>query len=192
MPKKSKSKTNTGKKKTELELMPKSKMSASADIAVLEQALGGDKELVLFFLAWLKHNRNATKAYKELHPDCTEKSCGVLGSRMLGKVSIPVILDSYGLGMDTYFEKLKDGLNAVNIELVKVVTEKKDKKGKKKKEIKYEKVETPNYSVQSQYHERLGKILGVEGNNTNVAVQVNTNTNIIDNISDDELEDLIS
>lgn len=36
----------------------------------LEEIIG-NKELVLFFLAWLKNKRNATKAYLELHPDVT-------------------------------------------------------------------------------------------------------------------------
>lgn len=142
-------------------------MSKKTDIAILEEALG-DKELVLFFLTWLKHNRNATKAYKELHPNVSEKVASVLGSRLLAKVSIDVILDSYGIGKDTYFKKLKDGLeaNKIRIEIVG-----KDKKGRNK----YTRITEPDHSVQERYHSKLGELLGLQGPvaQTNVAVQVN-------------------
>lgn len=149
----------------------KKKALDATGIKPLEEALGGNKELVLFFLAWLKHDRNATKAYKFLHPTCTDASCNVLGSRQLSKVSIQVILDSYGLGIDTYIEKLKKGLEANEVEFKSITIG----KGKKAK-VKIQEIVRPNHSVQSEYHSKLGKLLGLEGKKdegTTVAVQVN-------------------
>ena len=140
------------------------------NVDLLEQSLGGDKELVLFFLAWLKFDRNATQAYKYLHPNCTEISCRVLGSRQLSKVNIQVIMDSYGLGIDRYLKKLNDGLEANDSE-EKIYSV---GKGKNKKYV-TKTITRPNHSVQKAYHDKLGEILKVEGSKdtTNVAVQVN-------------------
>lgn len=71
-----------------------------------------DKELALFFNEWLTNGRNATQAYRTLHPNVTEDSARVLGSRKLTKVSTQAILSAYGLTYDTYFQKLKEGLEA--------------------------------------------------------------------------------
>jgi hypothetical protein len=38
------------------------------NIEKLEEAFDGDVDLLLFFLTWVKHGLNATKAYQELHP----------------------------------------------------------------------------------------------------------------------------
>lgn len=146
---------------------------STKDVSVLEHALGEDKELILFFLAYLKFDRNRSKAYKFLHPTCSDDSCRVLGSRMLTKVNIQMILDSYGLGVDTYIKKLKDGLEAKNIEYINARVEKVN--GKKSKVV-YQKIETPNLQIQKSYHETLGKLLGIEGKDNgspSVAVQVN-------------------
>ena len=141
----------------------------NGDISKLEEALGGDKELTLFFLSWLKHERNATKAYQELHPNVTYQVAGVLGSRMLKKVSLDVVLESYDLGMNTYFSKLKEGLEAYRKRSEMVD---RDEKGRPI----YETVHEPDYQAQRKFHEALGKQLGVEGNEspqTSIAVQFN-------------------
>lgn len=161
-----------------LPLMPPKKDKIStADVVVLEEVFDGDKEMVLFFLAYLKHDRNATQAYKFLHPNCTDHSCRVLGSRQLAKVSIQTILDSYGLGIETYIKKIKEGIDATNVEHIRMTTETKGKKGQTVKKTSYTTVETPNYAVQKSYHESLGKLLGIEGKKDdsppNVSIQVN-------------------
>lgn len=61
----------------------------------------GSNELAIFVAAWLKHNRNATKAYLELHPDVTYESARVLGSRLLTKVNIGNLLALYDLRIST-------------------------------------------------------------------------------------------
>ncbi|MFA5993351.1 MAG: hypothetical protein WC823_00155 [Parcubacteria group bacterium] len=156
---------------------PKKDKVSVQDVAFLEKAFEGDKEMTLFFLAYLKHDRNASKAYKFLHPGCTDHSSRVLGSRQLAKVSISMILDSYGLGVETYIKKIKEGLEAANYEKVSVGTVDKLKNGKIKKETIYKIVESPNHQVQKAYHESLGKLLGIEGKKDdtapNISVQVN-------------------
>lgn len=147
-------------------------LDKKSEIALLEEALGGDRELVLFFLSYLKNNRNATKAYKELHPNCTLKSCGVLGARKLAKVSFNVILESYGLGIDTYLENLRNGLNATKFEYVVVG---KYKNGRTRTVTKV----IPDYDRRDRYYEDLGEILGIKKQGSTVAVQVNNVNNII-------------
>jgi hypothetical protein len=140
------------------------------ELAELEEALGGDRELVLFFLCWLKHNRNATEAYKELHPHCKHKSCGVMGARMLARVSLDIIVSSYGLGIDTYLENLKNGLNATKIEHVAVG---KYKNGRTKTVVRV----SPDYDRRDKYFDDLGELLGIKGKTNKIAVQVNNNVN---------------
>lgn len=150
---------------------PKQGKVSTADVGILEEALGGDKELVLFFLSYLKHDRNATQAYKFLHPNVDDRVAATLGSRKLRKVDIHMILDSYGLGIDTYIQKIKDGLNANEVELKSVTIG----KGKKSETI-YKEITRPNHAVQKSYHETLGKLLGLEvkkDEGATIAVQVN-------------------
>ena len=147
-------------------------LDKKSDITLLEEALGGDRELVLFYLSWLKNNRNATKAYKELHPNCKIKSCGVLGARQLAKVSISVILDSYGLGVDTYLENLKNGLTATKTEYIVVGKYKNGRTRTVAKQI-------PDTDRRDRYYEDLGEILGIKKRASTVAVQVNNVNNII-------------
>ena len=52
----------------------------------LEKAFSGDLDLMLFYLTWIKCGLNASKAYKELHPDCNDHSARVLGSTTLAKI----------------------------------------------------------------------------------------------------------
>lgn len=139
---------------------------------ILENEFGGDKNLYLFFVAYLKHNRNATRAYKFLNPKCTLRSCSVLGARQLAKVNISLILDSMGLGVEVYLQKLLDGLNASQVE---IVSTKVTGKGKKQK-IVHEEFKRPDHAIQKEYHSKLGKLLGLEsekGEPVSVAVQVN-------------------
>lgn len=158
-----------------------------ADINFLLKALGDDEKLTLFFMTWVKHKRNATKAYQELHPGVSIEVAGVLGARRLGKVretgGLTLILDAYGLGADTYFEQLHQGLNATKIIDAVMV----DDYG----QVQETDAEVPDHKVRRLYHQVLGKLHRIEKEeNTNI-VQVNQNTNSIDNIQDDELDGIL-
>src|SRR3990167_7086107 len=85
----------------------------SVDIKVLEKAFDGDLDLVLFFLSWVKHGRNATKAYLELNPNVDPSSAQVMGSRLLAKIDRTAVMSSYGIGVEEYFTQLKDGHQAM-------------------------------------------------------------------------------
>jgi len=185
--KKTPKKNKSPKKKTEvIPLIPKTK-ALTTDIAVLEKAFEGDKEMVLFFLSWMKHDRNATAAYLELHPDVTKESAAVMGSLKLRNIKIEIILESYGIGPAKYLEQLKEGLEA-NRKRAEVID--RDKKGAPI----YAYVDEPDHKIRRKYHESLGKMLGfekLEQPSNNMAVQIN-NQNLIDNTPDDELDDLIA
>lgn len=177
-----------------LPLIPSKKEIVSAEfVDILMDVFDKDEKLVSFYMAWVKNEGNSTKAYQELHPKTNDRVASVLGARRLAKVrekgGINMLLCDFGLGLDIYLQKIKDGLNAVNEDYINIKL--KTEKGKPP-EVVYEKVTTPNHAVQKSYHDKLGKLLGIEDNTPGVAVQVNTNTNIIDNINDDDLDDLIS
>jgi hypothetical protein len=120
--------------------MPDNKM---LDVSKLEEALGGDTDLVLFFLTWLKHNRNATKAYQELHPEADYGSARTLGSRVLAKVDKKAVLDAYDLGNESYFQQLYEGLHA----------ERRDQ---------FSGEMYPDHKTREPYHTKLGKLLDIE------------------------------
>jgi GrpB-like predicted nucleotidyltransferase (UPF0157 family) len=86
-------------------------MTEKPTLKALEKVFD-DKDLLLFFIAWLKNGQNATKAYLELNPNVDEHSARTLGSRRLAKVDISAILSVYGLDADAYFKQLKEGLEA--------------------------------------------------------------------------------
>ena len=120
----------------------------------LEEILGS-KERTLFYLTWLKHNRNATQAYLELHPNVTERSASTLGSRELGKVDIKVIASAYGLDSQKYFQQLNEALDADKWN---------DYTGERE----------ADHKTRKPYHDKLGGILGIETKSgVNVNVQVN-------------------
>lgn len=72
----------------------------------------GDKEVPVFLLEWLSNGFNATVAYKKLHPNISDASARVLGSRKLAKVNISAILAAYGIEYSDFFKQMKDGLGA--------------------------------------------------------------------------------
>jgi len=123
-------------------------------IKELEIAFGGDLDLVLFFLTWIKNGKNASKAYLELHPDVDPHSARVLGSRQLAKVSIQSILEVYGVGLDEYVNQLREGHSA---------TKWNDFTGDRE----------PDHKTRESYNKRLGMLLGVERPDSQVNVQVN-------------------
>lgn len=97
-----------------------------------------DKDVALFFAEWCKNGLNAKRAYQKLHPDVTERSAETLGSRMLRKVEVSDVLAAHGLGIETYIDQLKQGLNA--------------EKGLRR----------PDHKIRRIYHEVLGKLLKIE------------------------------
>ena len=130
------------------------KLSKKPDLKELEELLGS-KERTLFYLTWLKHNRNAKQAYLELHPEVTERSAEVLGSRMLSNIEMKQIARAYGLDEQAYFEQLAKGLIA-----------------KKRDQFSGELEE--DHKTRKPYHDKLGEILGIEGKQTaSINVQVN-------------------
>ena len=67
-----------------------------------------------FIKAYIEKNGNATQAYMDLHPNCSKKSAGDLGYRMLKKVDISIneLMEMMGT-TDAYLNQvLNEGLNA--------------------------------------------------------------------------------
>lgn len=136
----------------------------------LEKLLGS-KERVLFYLTWIKHNRNATKAYEELHPGVTGHSASVLGSKMLSNIDIRLIANQYGLTHEKYFEMIKEGLDATKA--VSAISVGKDAGSR---DVDF--IDVPDHQTRLKYHDKLGKILEIEGEKQpqiNIGIQ-----NIID------------
>lgn len=120
----------------------------------LAKLFDNDLDLVQFFQKWLLNGKNATKAYQELHPDTDYGSAAVMASRMLKKVNMELVLASYGLGIEKWMQQLSDGLCA----------ERSDSTGQV----------FPDHKTREPYHDKLGKLLGIETGTTN-AIQVNFN-----------------
>jgi len=129
------------------------KVAKKPSLNDLEEILGS-KERVLFYLAWLKNDKNATDAYQELHPTAQKSTCQVNGSRMLSKIPLDLIATAYGLGYEKYFDVLKNAMNA---------TKWNDFTGDRE----------PDYKTIKPYHDKLGKLLGIEQEQLSPSVQVN-------------------
>jgi hypothetical protein len=129
-----------------------SKKPTSLDAETFAREIG-DPDLALFYLAWLKNGQDATKAYAELHPNVTHGSAQVLGHRWLSRVKPQVLMATYNLGYHRYFTQLAAGLDA---------TKWNDFTGERE----------DDHAVRRPYHDKLGKILGIE-QNANMLIQVN-------------------
>jgi hypothetical protein len=112
------------------------------DTKQLEEAFNGDLDLVLFFISWIKHGRNATEAYLELNPNVDRNSAQVLGSRQLAKIDREAVMKSYGLDSELYFQQLFDGLKAIKSDITGQTY--------------------PDHKTRQPYHDKLGKLLGIE------------------------------
>lgn len=111
MPSKTKSKQKRNPSKIVTQIVKQNKaIEISADVIL--EACGNDVEVVVFFVEWVKQNRSAKLAYQLLHPDVTERSAEVLGSRMLSRVDKTLILQAYGLTAEKYINVLNQGLEA--------------------------------------------------------------------------------
>ena len=118
----------------------------------LVKVFDGNLDLMLFYLTWIKCGLNASKAYKELHPNVTDHSSRVLGSRELARVSKTTIMEAYGLDQQTYFRQLEEGLKADRSDMTGQIF--------------------PDHKTRKLYHETLGKLLGIESDNPTL-IQVN-------------------
>jgi hypothetical protein len=114
------------------------------NLSELKKAFNGDLDLMLFYITWIKHNRIAYKAYMELYPNVDEHTARTLGSRKLAKVDMQLVMQAYGLDGDLYFNQLYDGIHAI----------KSDATGQT----------YPDHKVRKDYHDKLGKLLGIEKN----------------------------
>jgi len=127
-------------------------------LAELEKDFGDDLDLLSFYLCWLKNGMKASLAYKELHPEVTIGSSEVLGHRTLRrvkeKIGAEAIANLYGLDIDMYMGQLRDGNKA----------EKRDQ---------FSGEMYPDHAVRLKYHDKLGKLLGIETDSpTNVQVNI--------------------
>lgn len=121
--------------------MPKD-VKLTPNVKALEKAFDGNLDLVLFFLSWVKNERNATKAYLEINPSVDPASAAVLGSRMLKKVNVEAVLQAYGIGPETYYQQLAEGMKAVKSDMTGQTF--------------------PDHKTRAIYHDKLGKLLGIE------------------------------
>lgn len=123
------------------------------DIEGLQEVFNENLDLFLFYVTWVKNGLNAGRAYKELHPSVSEHSARTLGSRLLTKVDKALVMQAYGLDLSTYYNQLKDGLNAM-------------KRDQFSGEI------APDHQTRKPYHDKLGKQLGIETEATSLT-QIN-------------------
>ncbi len=123
---------------TDQELFEKEFNTSKLDI---DELVEGNKEVPLFLAEWLKNGLNASAAYKTLHPDVSDASARVLGSKKLAKINISAILAGYDIGYSNYIQGLKEGLVATKLN-----------------ELTGEKV--PDYRTRLEFHRILGKLLG--------------------------------
>lgn len=127
-------------------------VALSADqIKELAECFDNNVELALFFTHWISNGHNATEAYMQVYPKTSSREVAqVMGSRWLSRIDMPVALGIYNLGMDRYLKKIDEGLDAKQD---KVMTTKSgntiDMSG-------------PDWQVRQYFHEKLGKLLGVE------------------------------
>lgn len=139
--------------------MPKkavTKPDTSIEQEILK-ACNEDLDLALFYVAWLKNDMNATKAYKETHPNVSDHSARVLGSKWLARISKLTVLQAYDLDITAYFQQLKAGLNA---------TKWNDFTGEREED----------HVARRPYHDKLGRLLGVEQERGGLMQQINVGT----------------
>lgn len=117
----------------------------------LVKVFDGNLDLMLFYVTWVKNGLNASKAYKELHPEVDDHSARTLGSRQLAKVDKHEVMRAYGLDKELYFKQLKEGAQA---------TKWNDFTGDRE----------ADHKTRRQYHEVLGKLLGIETDQPDVQI----------------------
>lgn len=131
-------------------------VTGQTQLEVVLEACNNDLEVAQFFVIWLQNGRHSTNAYLTLHPEVTERSASVLGSRVLAKVNKRAIMQAYGLTPEMYFQQLYDGAQA---------TMWNDFTGK----------EVPDHKTRKAYHDKLGKHLEYESDTATLPGQININ-----------------
>lgn len=134
------------------------KPTTDVNIEALKEAFKGDLDLMLFYVAWVKNGLNASKAYKELHPEVTNASSRVLGSQALTKINKEAVMQAYGLDHQAYYIQLAEGLQANKSDMTGQVY--------------------PDHKTRRDYHKTLGTLLGIESNTPSTAVQINNNIDL--------------
>lgn len=146
-----------------------------------------DKDLTFKQRTWLKlyaESGNATQAALKAYDCKDERSASVIGSENLAKLDIASLMEAKGITDNKLMETLSDGLSATKpiSALILANTE----TGTSKTKENEGQIEVPDYAVRHKYLEtglKLKKRLGGESN-PNVAVQVNFNKHV-----DDELKE---
>lgn len=119
----------------------------------IAEACNNDLTLIMFVAEWLSNGNNALQAYKKLHPEVTDGTARVMGSRLLMRVDKSLLLDAYGLNAEMYLQQLYDGNKADKWN---------DFTGERE----------PDHKTRAIYHTKLGKIMGIEDERTNVQVNI--------------------
>lgn len=130
----------------------------------LEKAFHSRKTAI-FYLAWLYFNRDATKAYQYLFPQTNKATAGVLGHVLLKRISFTAVARAYGLNEDLYYKTLSEGIKATKTNIVYIG------KGKKGKNL-TRKYTIPDHLSRKPYHDKLGRILGIESDESFTGVSV--------------------
>lgn len=111
-------------------------------------------ELIEFYGLWLKNNKIAKYAYKEMRPNVTDGSAEVMGSKYLNelsKIKPELVMGAYGLDAHKWHKQLREGLEA-------------------EKWNNFSGEREPDHKTRLPYHDKLGKMLGVEGKESNVQI----------------------
>lgn len=111
-------------------------------------------ELIEFYGLWLKNNKVAKYAYKEMRPHVTDGTAEVMGSKYLNdlsKIKPELVMAAYGLDVHLWHEQLQEGLKA-------------------EKWNNFTGEREPDHKTRKPYHDKLGQMLGVEGKEANVQV----------------------
>lgn len=145
------------------------KLQLIEDVAEVIRKMSPNKpELAEFWVLWIKHNKNATKAYAEMRPHVTHGSAEVMGCLYLAEIgrNMPdVVLASYGLDLAVYMKQLKEGVEADKWN---------DFTGERE----------PDHKTRKLYHDKLGQALGFEGKDTGPSVQVNVMNVLSEDVGD--------
>lgn len=142
-------------KKTNGKTDPSKEITLSEDDFKELVKLTGDEEVALFLSEWMANGRNGRRAYMKLHPGVDKNVAAVLASRMLNKVNLLEIYELFGVGKESYFKILKNGLHATT---KKPHLIDRDDKGRPV----YEYVAEPDFHAIRKFHEAQGIGLGIE------------------------------
>lgn len=126
------------------ELIPKELMEMLKEI--------DNPRLIEFYGLWLKNDKVAKYAYKELSPNVTDGTAEVMGSKYLNelsKIKPELVMSAYGLSAHKWHKQLREGLEA-------------------EKWNNFTGEREPDHKTRLPYHDKLGEMLGIEGKDTQV------------------------